>query len=117
VASSIVVAGTNPPDVAFGSLMDLALARTDLGSTEICEACSTVNRGPARFCKACSHKLPAFYAARTPFEATMKSSPQRPTPLTRNWTWDLGAFWLVITVLAGVTAGVPVVYPAAGYLP
>lgn len=117
MASSIVVAGTNPPDVAFGSLMDLALARTDLGSTEICEACSTVNLGSARFCKACSHKLPAFNAARSTFEATMPSGGRLPTPSTRSWKWDLGAFWLVITVLAGVTAGVPVVYPAAGYLP
>ena len=54
MASSIVVAGKNPPDVAFGGVMDLALASTGLGSTEICEACSTINLGSARFCKACS---------------------------------------------------------------
>ena len=109
MACSIVVAGNNPSDVAFGNLMDLTLMRTGLGSTEICEACSTVNLGSERFCKACSHKLPAFYAARSTFEATMPSGPRKPTPLTRNWTWDLGAFWLVITVLAVMTALVPVV--------
>lgn len=105
MASSIVVAGNNPSDVVFGKLM----GPTGLGSTQICEACSTVNLNSARFCEACSHKLPAFHAARSTFEATMPSGPRRPTRLTRSWTWDLGAFWLVITVLACVTALVPVV--------
>ena len=109
VASSIVVAGPKPSDVVFGDLIDLALDRTRLDSTEICEACSTVNLGSARLCKACSHKLPAFYAARSTFEATMPPGPRQPTRLTRSWTWDLGAFWLVITVLACLTALVPVV--------
>ena len=109
MASSIVVAGNHQSDVAFGNLMDLTLMRTGLGSTEICEACSTVNLGAARFCKGCSHKLPAFYAARSTFEATMPPGPQQPTRPTRSWTWDLGAFWLVITVLACLTALVPIV--------
>ena len=107
MASSIVMAGNNPSDVVFGNSVDLALGPT--GLAEICEACNTVNPGSARFCEACSHKLPAFYAARSTFEAAMPPGPRRPTSLTRSWTWDLGAFWLVITVLAGVTAVVPIV--------
>ena len=50
-------------DVAFGSLIDLALLRTGAASGEVCEACNTINLGAARFCKGCSHRLPAFYAA------------------------------------------------------
>jgi len=107
VLSSTVVLGEKQSDVVFANLIDLAQARTGLDSTEICEACSTVNLGAARFCKTCSHKLPAFYAARSTFDATLQW-PQRPTSL-RSWTWDLGAFWLVITILAGATAWVPVV--------
>ena len=60
MSSSIVVGAKKQPDVIFGNLMDLALLRTGLGATEICEACSTINLGSARFCKGCSHKLAAF---------------------------------------------------------
>jgi len=54
---------TSTTDVAFGSLIDLALLRTGAASGEVCEACNTINLGAARFCKGCSHRLPAFYAA------------------------------------------------------
>jgi hypothetical protein len=50
--------------IAFGNLIDLARLQTGTTSAEICEACSTINMGSAQFCKCCSHKLPAFYAAR-----------------------------------------------------
>jgi hypothetical protein len=98
----------NAPDVVFGNLMDMALLRTGLGPTEICEACSTINLGSARFCKGCSHKLPAFYEDERAFEPTFVSTHQRPAALTRAWTWDLGAFWLVVNLLAGITALMPI---------
>ena len=50
--------------VAFGSLVDLARLRTGALQAEICDACNTINKGSARYCKGCSHKLPAFYAER-----------------------------------------------------
>lgn len=53
----------DPSPIAFGSLIDLAMLR--LGTTaEICDACNTINLGSARWCKCCSHKLPAFYIAK-----------------------------------------------------
>ena len=54
---------TSASDVAFGSLIDLALLRTGAVSGEVCEACNTINLGASRFCKGCSHRLPDFYAA------------------------------------------------------
>ena len=53
--------------VAFGNLVDLARLQ-GTASAEICDACNTINMGSARYCKCCSHKLPAFYAA--PKEST-----------------------------------------------
>ena len=48
--------------VTFASLVDLA--RIQFGAAvEICDACNTVNLGAARYCKGCSHKLPAYYAS------------------------------------------------------
>jgi len=49
--------------VAFGNLADLARLQVGTAPVEICDACSTINGGSARYCKRCSHKLPAFYAA------------------------------------------------------
>ena len=90
-------------DVAFGSLIDLALLRTGAASGEVCEACNTINLGAARFCKGCSHKLPAFYGA-TPVGEPTPPLGGWGTTRGRGWTWDLAAFWLVINSLAGVTA-------------
>ena len=91
-----------PSDVAFGSLIDLAMVRTGAVSVEVCEACSTINLGGARFCKGCSHKLPAFYGERPASETAMP--PSKPhVAHKRGWTWDLAAFWLVINSLAGAT--------------
>ena len=52
-----------PRALAFGSLVDLARLQVGTPSAEICDACNTINIGSARYCKCCSHKLPAFYAA------------------------------------------------------
>jgi hypothetical protein len=93
-------------DVAFGSLIDLAMVRTGAVSVEVCEACSTINLGAARFCKGCSHKLPAFYAEQQPAgdpaepPAKLRTAPRQ----GHAWTWGLAAFWLVINSLAGATA-------------
>lgn len=108
MSSSIVVDEKNPPGVVYGNLMDLALLRTGLGSTEICEACSTINLGSARFCKGCTHKLPAFYDDERAFEPTFLSGRQQPGSLLPTRTLDLGAFWLVVNLLAGITALVPI---------
>jgi hypothetical protein len=83
VSSSIVVGAKKEPEVIFGNLMDLALLRTGLGATEICEACSTINLGSARFCKGCLHKLPACYEDERAFEPTFLSGPPQPaSPVT-----------------------------------
>ena len=55
-------AGASPVE-AFGSLMDLARLQASAFEAEICDACNTINKGSARYCKGCTHKLPAFYAA------------------------------------------------------
>lgn len=107
MSSSIVVGAENQPDVIFGNLMDLALLRTGLGATEICEACSTINLGSARFCKGCSHKLAAFYEDERAFEPTFLSGHPPPASSRAGRTWELSAFWLVINLLAGITALVP----------
>ena len=53
----------SPSDaVAFGNLADLTRLQVGKAPVEICDACSTINMGSARYCKCCSHKLRAFYA-------------------------------------------------------
>ena len=103
MTSAAVASPSSPSDVAFGNLIDLAMLRTGAVSVEVCEACNTINLGAARFCKGCSHKLPAFYGA------TPAGEPSAPpdgwsAARRRGWTWDLAAFWLVINSLAGATA-------------
>jgi hypothetical protein len=93
-----------PSDVAFGSLIDLAMVRTGAVSVEVCEACSTINLGAARFCKGCSHKLPAFYRDQPAGEPATVPVGESPVSQKRGWTWDLAAFWLVINSLACATA-------------
>ena len=72
---------TSVSDVAFGSLIDLALVRTGAFEAEICEACNTINFGAARFCKGCCHRLPAFYAARNAVHSSAAEQGQPPSPL------------------------------------
>ena len=93
--------------VAFGNLIDLARLQSGTGSAEICEACSTINMGSARFCKCCSHKLPAFYAGR---DSGKKVSPLKESRIVpqRAWALDFAAFWLVINSLVIVTKFIPI---------
>ncbi|KWT68263.1 hypothetical protein APY03_7095 [Variovorax sp. WDL1] len=88
--------------------MDMALLHTGLGSTEICEACSTINIASARFCKGCTHKLATFYDDERAFEPTFLTARQQPGSLVLARTLDLVAFWLVLNLLAGITALVPI---------
>jgi hypothetical protein len=107
-SSSAVADSTNPSSgVAFGSLIDLARLRTGDATAEICEACNTINLGSARFCKGCSHKLPAFYAAMSSSESVSQAEQLRIVP-ERVWTWDLAAFWLVINSLTVITTLIPI---------
>jgi len=102
--TSVVVANSpRPLDIAFGSLIDLAMMRTGAVSVEVCEVCHTINLGAARLCKGCNHKLPAFYGEAAAEETALPES--RPSFAHKHgWTWDLAAFWLVVNSLAGVTA-------------
>ena len=95
-------------EVAFGNLIDLAMLRTGAVSAEVCEACSTINLGSARFCKGCNHKLPAYYTA--DLDHAEAAKPGR-SPDPHGWTraWDLAAFWVVVNSLAGMTVLVPLV--------
>lgn len=93
--------------VAFGNLIDFARLQMGTGSAEICEACSTINMGSARFCKGCSHKLPAFYAERDGGPTMPKFTLSSVAP-GRAWIWDLAAFCLVIDSLVIVTTLIPV---------
>lgn len=106
-AAAVFVAETRKPSssVAFGNLIDLARLQAGT-SAEICEACSTINMGSARFCKCCSHKLPAFYASR---DSGKKVAPPRKPRIVpkRAWALDFAAFWLVINSLVIVTKFIP----------
>lgn len=95
---------SRPSEVAFGSLIDLAMIRTGAVSVEVCEACSTINLGAARFCKGCSHKLPAFYAERHDSATAAPPSGLGAEQRRGGRGWELAVFWLVINSLAGVTA-------------
>ena len=103
-SASVASAGTSPSsEVVFGNLLDLVVVRTGAMPAEICEACSTINLGSSRFCKGCSHKLPAFYAESA--GAQVLHAGQQGL-IDRPWARvsDLAAFWLVINGLAVVTA-------------
>lgn len=103
---SFADAGTSS-SVAFGNLIDLARVQTGNSSAEICEACNTINMGSARHCKCCSHKLPAFYAARRSGDQMPQPKPPRDIP-RRAWAWDLAAFWVVINSLVIITKFIPI---------
>ncbi|MBT2321977.1 hypothetical protein J7E62_06370 [Variovorax paradoxus] len=73
---------------AFVGLFDLSrmLLRSDPSTTVVCEACRTINRDGALFCKGCAGKLPAFYAAGIAAEGASQAAASRdeiaPTALT-----------------------------------
>jgi hypothetical protein len=102
MTTSAIAHRSSSEQIAYGSLIDLAMLRTGTVSAEVCDACSTINLGSARFCKGCNHKLPAYYVA--DLDDTSVTKPG--TGLARHgWAraWDLAAFWVVINSLAGVT--------------
>jgi hypothetical protein len=100
--------------VAFGNLADLARLQVGTASAEICDACSTINIGSARYCKCCSYKLPAFYAST---EGGMKRLRMREATLLpwhslgmpdRASVMDFAAFSVVINLLVVITASIPI---------
>ena len=95
-----------PSDIAFGSIVDLARMQMPKPSAEVCDACNTINARSAHFCKCCSHKLPAFYAAgdrakRRRLIASIWPATAMPE---RAWAVDFLAFSVVIGSLIVVTA-------------
>lgn len=98
--------------VAFRSLVDLAWLQVGTSSAEICDACNTINIGSARYCKCCSHKLPAFYAAT---KDNAKGLGVRDSVLPwhslrmpdRASMTDFAAFSVVINLLVVITASIP----------
>lgn len=87
--------------VAFGNLVDLARRRLDTSSGEICDVCNTINFGRLHYCKGCSRKLPAFYAA-----CEGEAQPRLPRLTSfiadRASLTDFAAFVLVVNLLVGV---------------
>ncbi|MGO4396568.1 hypothetical protein AB4Z46_35005 [Variovorax sp. M-6] len=102
-----------PRVLAFGNLVDLARLQVGTPSAEICDACNTINIGSARYCKCCSHKLPAFYAA-------IKDDAHGPSMRDAVLPWrsrempgrasmiDFTAFAVVINLLVVLTASIPI---------
>ncbi len=105
-AISSVESPGRSPDIAFGSIVDLARMQIGSPSAEVCDACSTINARSARFCKCCSHKLPAFYAVGNGAKRrhrTVSIWPVLDAP-ERAWAIDFAAFSVVIGSLVVVTA-------------
>ncbi|GAA4335512.1 hypothetical protein GCM10023165_12030 [Variovorax defluvii] len=96
-------------EVAFGSLIDLAMLHTGAVTAEVCEACSTINLGSVRLCKGCSHKLPAYYSENVETQDMLPGKPG-PSAMLQGWARvrDFTAFWLVVHSLAGLAVLVPV---------
>ena len=98
----------NSTPIAFGGLFDLM--RFPAGApqdSEVCEDCKTLNRRGACYCKACMHKLPAYYASagsHTPFVIWRRREREE----RRTSAWDLAAVWVVLTSLVVMTAYIPV---------
>ena len=83
---------TSHPPTAFATLVDLARLRLGASSsTEICDVCNTINIGSRRFCKGCSHKLPAFYA-HAQDEAESSPTPEAPPRAKHFSAMDFAAF-------------------------
>ncbi|MDM0015483.1 hypothetical protein QTH87_23775 [Variovorax sp. J22P168] len=87
----------------FGSAIDLIRLRLGTGAPEVCEACSTLNMGSARFCKCCSHKLNGFYLARGLGAVQASQWDELAAPL-RASALDFAAFLVVIHSLVFITA-------------
>lgn len=103
-----------PSVVAFGGLIDLARLQVGTASAEICDACSTLNIASARYCKCCSHKLPAFYASTEDGmerlrvrEATLLPWHSLGMP-DRASVMDFAAFSVVISLLVVLTASISI---------
>lgn len=92
---------------AFASLIDLVRLRAGASSAEVCDACSTINIGSARYCKCCSHKLTGFYLAKEPGTAAASQWDELAAP-RRASALDFAAFFLVINSLVIVTSLIPV---------
>lgn len=100
--------------VSYASLVDLARMQLGNSNVEICDACNTVNLGSAHCCKACLHKLPAYYAAREE-AAPMPRMKADSLPLGRVMRVanrasfkDFAAFALVINLLIIAAECMPV---------
>lgn len=101
-ASYIVEPMDTSRAVAFASLVDLAKMQIGTPSAEICDACNTINTGHVRFCKCCSHKLQAFYAANDGTKGLGNTESRWPPIM------DFAAFFAVINSLVIVTAYIPI---------
>ncbi len=108
-----LVLGTSSRGIAFGTLLDLARLQVGDPSTEICDACNTINMGSARNCKCCSRKLPAFYGTTGDIEKgpacreavfpwRLRGKPERASAM------DFVAFAVVINLLVVITASIPI---------
>jgi hypothetical protein len=96
--------------VTFASLVDLARIQFGTSAVEVCDACNTVNLGAAQYCKGCSHKLPAYYAAREDdLELALPPSPPARTTgfASRAGFHDFAALALVINLLVMVAEFMP----------
>ena len=103
-----------PSVVTFGGLVDLAGLQVGTASAEICDVCSTLNLGSARYCKCCSHEFPAFHAFT---EDGMELLRVREASLLpwhllgmpdRASVMDFTAFSVVINLLVVLTASIPI---------
>jgi len=99
--------------VTYASLVDFARLQFGSSAVEICDACNTVNLGAAQYCKGCSHKLPAHYAAHE--DDAELASPQEPlSPPARTTGFasraglhDFAASALVINLLVMIAEFTP----------
>ena len=87
IPASFADTATTSSGIAFGSLIDVARSQRGDTGAEICQACNTINRSSARFCKCCSHKLPAFYASQDSGGQGPQPEARRVIPQRRgDWT-------------------------------
>ena len=99
--------------VAYASLVDLARLRFGSSTFEICDVCNTVNVGSAHYCKGCSHKLLAFYAAcgddlKLPAVHESPSLPGRPSGIANRASFtDYAAFALVVNLVVVIAKFMP----------
>lgn len=86
-SAAVVSLSRSSSDSAFGNVFDLVMARTGVMRFEICEMCSTINLGAAHFCKGCSHKLPASYAAECASKRVVTPDHQQPAVREPLWAY------------------------------